>query len=319
MTPMLTVTLAHQEVLDALRRDADGLPPDVRLVAWDPTDPLPPDLEAADVEVVVLARADRDRLERLHALPGLRVVQLPSAGYEHALGHAPAGAALCNARGVHDAGTAELAVGLLLASQRGIDDAVRDAQEGRWRPRAHRSLADRRVMVLGHGSIGAAVARRLEPFEVDVVRVASRSRVEEDATVHGVDELPLLLPTVDAVVAVLPLSEATRGLLGAAALAALPDGAVVVNVGRGAVVDTEALLAEVTAGRLRAALDVVDPEPLPAEHPLWRAPGVILTPHVGGYTDATVPRMADLVRRQVRALVAGETPLNVVRAPGARE
>lgn len=315
---MLTVTLAHQEVLDALRQDAEELPSDVRLVAWDPADPLPTDLAPEDVDVVVLARADRERLERLQALPALRVVQLPSAGYEHALGHAPADAALCNARGVHDAGTAELAVGLLLASQRGIDDAVRDAQHGRWRPRAHRSLADRRVMVLGHGSIGSAVARRLEPFEVDVVRVASRPRDEKGVTVHGVDELPRLLPTVHAVVAVLPLSEATRGLLGTAALAALPDGAVVVNVGRGAVVDTEALLAEVTAGRLRAALDVVDPEPLPAEHPLWRAPGVILTPHVGGYTDATVPRMADLVRRQVRALVAGESPVNVVRAPGAR-
>lgn len=313
---MLTVTLADQKVVDALRRDGPGLPPDVRLTVWDPADPLPRDLPAEDVDVVVLARADRGRLERLHDLPALRVVQLPSAGYEHALPHAPAGAALCNARGVHDAGTAELAVGLLLASQRGIDDAVRDAQEGRWRPRAHRSLADRRVLVLGHGSIGAAVARRLEPFEVDVVRVASRSRVEAGVTVHGVEDLLQLLPTVDAVVAVLPLSEATRGLLGTRALAALPDDAVVVNVGRGAVVDTEALLAEVTAGRLRAALDVVEPEPLPAEHPLWRVPGVILTPHVGGYTDATVPRMAALVRRQVEALVAGLPPVNVVRPAG---
>ncbi|WP_225753757.1 NAD(P)-dependent oxidoreductase [Actinotalea sp. Marseille-Q4924] len=311
---MLTVTLAHPGVLEALRRDPDLLPPGVRLVAWDPADALPDDVPAADVDVVVLARADRERLERLHALPALRVVQLPSAGYEHAVPHAPGSAALCNARGVHDAGTAELAVALLLASQRGIDDAVRDAQEGRWRPQERRSLADRRVMVLGHGSIGAAVARRLEPFEVDVVRVASRPRTEDGAPVHGVQELGGLLPTVDAVVAVLPLTEATRGLLGAEALAALPDGAVVVNVGRGAVVDTDALVAEVSTGRLRAALDVVDPEPLPADHPLWRAPGVVLTPHVGGHTDATIPRMADLVRRQVAALVAGAPPLNVVRA-----
>nr|WP_297424557.1 NAD(P)-dependent oxidoreductase [uncultured Actinotalea sp.] len=314
---MLTVTLAQPDVLDALRRDVPAWPAPVRLVAWDPAEPLPQDLRDDEVDVVVLSRADRDRLERLAGLPRLRVVQLPSAGYEHALAHAPARAALCNARGVHDAGTAELAVGLLLASQRGIDDAVRDAQEGAWRPRAHRSLADRRVMVLGHGAIGAAVARRLEAFEVDLVRVASRARDEDGVTVHGVADLPRLLPTVDAVVAVLPLTEATRGLLGADALAALPDDAVVVNVGRGAVVDTDALVAEVTAGRLRAALDVVEPEPLPAQHPLWRAPGVILTPHVGGYTDATVPRMAALVRRQVDALLAGGPPVNVVRGPEA--
>ena len=314
---MLTVTLAQPDVLDALRRDVPAWPAPVRLVAWDPAEPLPQDLRDDEVDVVVLSRADRDRLERLAGLPRLRVVQLPSAGDEHALAHAPARAALCNARGVHDAGTAELAVGLLLASQRGIDDAVRDAQEGAWRPRAHRSLADRRVMVLGHGAIGAAVARRLEAFEVDLVRVASRARDEDGVTVHGVADLPRLLPTVDAVVAVLPLTEATRGLLGADALAALPDDAVVVNVGRGAVVDTDALVAEVTAGRLRAALDVVEPEPLPAQHPLWRAPGVILTPHVGGYTDATVPRMAALVRRQVDALLAGGPPVNVVRGPEA--
>jgi phosphoglycerate dehydrogenase-like enzyme len=309
---MLTVTVADPGVLEHLLAAPDSLPPDVRLVAWDPVEPPP--VDEAEVDLVVLARADRDRLERLRSLPNLHAVQLPSAGYEHALPHAPAQAALCNARGVHDAGTAELAVGLLLASQRGIDDAVRDAQEGHWRPRERRSLADRRVMVLGHGSIGAAVARRLEPFEVDVVRVARRDRLEDGLPVHGVEDLPRLLPTMDAVVAVLPLTPETRGLLGADALAALPDGAVVVNVGRGAVVDTEALLAEVSTGRLRAALDVVDPEPLPPDHPLWRAPGVILTPHLGGRTDATVPRMAALVREQVTALAEGSSLRHVVRA-----
>ncbi|MBC7291378.1 MAG: hypothetical protein H5T83_08605, partial [Actinotalea sp.] len=148
-------------MLEALRAGADPVPPTVRLVVWDPADPLPQGVAPQDIALVAPARADRERLERLQDLPRLSVLQLPSAGYEHALPHAPTRAALCNARGVHDAGTAELAVGLLLASQRGIDDAVRDAQEGRWNPRERRSLADRRVMVLGHGSIGAAVARRL--------------------------------------------------------------------------------------------------------------------------------------------------------------
>src|SRR5690606_16065286 len=150
--------------------------------------------------------------------------------------------------------------------------------------------------------------RRLEAFEVDVVPVASRARREDGVDVHGVDALPDLLPTVDAVVVTLPGGPGTHHLLDAPALAALPEGAVVVNVGRGTVVDTDALVAEVRAGRLRAALDVVDPEPLPEGHPLWGLPGVLISPHVGGASSATEPRLAALVRRQAQALRAGRTP-----------
>ena len=313
---MLTVTIAQPDVLDRLTDlGRDGR---VRLVPWDLSGSLPDGVEAHDVAAVVMPSSGvtPERLGRLHDLPALRLVQLPSAGYEHALAHAPTRAALSNGRGVHDAGTAELAVGLLLASFRGIDDAARAMPEGRWAPTLRRSLADRRVMVLGHGSIGSAVARRLAAFEVEIVRVARSARVEDGEQVHGVEDLPRLLPEVEAVVTVLPLTEGTggtSGLVDAAFLAALPDGAVLVNVGRGKVVDTEALLAEVSTGRLRAALDVTDPEPLPADHPLWRAPGVLITPHVGGWTDATGPRLAALVRRQVEALLAGTEPLNVVR------
>lgn len=310
----LTVTVPDGRVLAGL--EAAGVPDGVRYVVWDFTGPVDV-VDPAEVAAVVVPHpfASRGGYAALAALPHLRVVQLPSAGYEHALPHVPAHVTVCNGRGVHDAGTAELALGLLLAAQRGIADAVRDMADGRWDPRPRSSLADRRVLVLGYGSIGAAVARRLVAFEAEVVRVASAARESEDGHVHGVDELPALLPGVDVVVVTLPLTDATRGLVDAGFLAALPDGALLVNVGRGQVVDTAALLAELTAGRLRAALDVTDPEPLPPDHPLWRAPGAVITPHVGGYTDATLPRLVDLVRRQVERLAAGEEPLNVVRAP----
>lgn len=315
----VTMTVAHQEVLDALV--AGGVPDGARLFLWDVAAPLVEQADAVgvrpeEVDVVVVPHygATRTLLQRVDALPNLSVVQLPSAGYEHALPHLRGDLTVCNGRGVHDAGTAELAVGLALAAQRGIDDAVRDAASGTWAPRLRSSLADRRVLVLGFGAIGAAVARRLEAFEAEVVAVASTAREEAGRRVHGVAELPDLLPTVDVVVVTLPLTDATEHLVDAAFLAALPDGALLVNVGRGRVVDTQALLAELESGRLRAALDVTDPEPLPSDHPLWRAPGTIITPHVGGYTGATTPRLADLLRHQLVELVAGRAPLNVVRA-----
>ncbi len=134
---------------------------------------------------------------------------------------------------------------------------------------------------------------------------------------HAMGELPDLLPTVDAVVVIVPLTPSTAGLVDAQFLAALPDGALLVNMARGKVVDTDALLAELGSGRLRAALDVTDPEPLPADHPLWDAPNLVITPHVGGFTDATDPRFAALLRRQLTELAAGREPINVVRAPAS--
>ena len=311
MPTMLTMTVAHPEVLEGLREV--GVPDGVRLALWDIAER--PELDG-DLDIVVVPNygATPDLLRRVAAVPGLRLVQLPSAGYEHALAHIPGHVTICNGRGVHDAGTAELALALTLASQRGIDDAVRDMADGLWRPVLRSSLADRRVMVLGYGSIGAAVGRRLEAFEADVVRVARTARETPEGHVHGIDEVYGLLGGVDVVIAVLPLTEQTDRLVDARMLAALPDGALVVNVGRGRVVDTDALLAELQAGRLRAALDVTDPEPLPADHPLWQAPNTVITPHVGGYTDATTPRLVDLLRRQLEALMAGREPLNVVRA-----
>lgn len=311
---MITVAAAHPEIVDPLTADpVDG----VRVVTWHLGTPLPADLDPADIDVVVVPHyfVRSEGFARLADLPNLKVVQLPSAGYEYALDLVPPHVTLCNGRGVHDTGTAELALGLLLSMQRGIVDAARAMSEHRWAPQPRSSLADRRVMVLGYGSVGRTIAARLDAFEVEVVAVATTARDVDGRHVHGVDELTDLLPTVDAVVVIVPLTERTDGLVDATFLAALPDGALVVNMARGKVVDTDALLAELTSGRLRAALDVTDPEPLPADHPLWDAPNLVITPHVGGFTDATHPRFAALLRRQLASMAGGAGPINVVR-PG---
>ena len=216
---------------------------------------------------------------------------------------------VCNARGVHSASTAELAVALTLAALRGLPGFVRAQDRGQWAHERLDSLADRRVLIVGAGSIARAVAERLAPFECTVTLVGTADR----AGVRGVDSLPALLPGSDVVVLAVPLTDATRALVDERFLAALPDAALVVNVARGPVVDTDALLDELRTGRLRAALDVTDPEPLPPGHPLWTAPGVLLTPHVGGDSSAFVPRAVALVRDQLAAWHAGLPLRNVVR------
>ena len=249
-------------------------------------------------------------IDRGHDLPGLRVVQLQSAGYDGVAERLPAGITLCNAAGVHDDATAEHAVGLILASLRGIPAAVR--RHGHWEPMpGRRSLADARVLVLGYGSIGRALAERLMPMKAQVTAVASRERDDDlVGRVRATADLPDLLPDQDVVVVLVPLTDDTRGLVDDAFLGLLPDGALVVNVARGPVVDTDAVLRH--AGRLRFALDVTDPEPLPDGHPLWDAPDVLITPHVAGGTTAMLPRFAALVRAQLVRLAAGEPLANVV-------
>jgi phosphoglycerate dehydrogenase-like enzyme len=249
-------------------------------------------------------------LEIAARMTSLQVLQTLTAGYEHVLPYLPANVILCNARGVHDSSTAELALTLMLASLRGIPDFVRGQDQGSWRYAEHPALADKTVLILGYGSIGAAIERRLTPFETHIIRVASRARPDDE--VHGVDELATLLPRADVVVVSTPLTPSTTRMVDARFLAAMRDGALLVNVARGGVVDTNALLVELTAGRLRAALDVTDPEPLPAGHPLWSAPGVLISPHVGGNTSAFLPRAQRLVREQVARFVAGQALENVV-------
>lgn len=239
-------------------------------------------------------------------MPRLEVCQLPTAGFEHALAHLPAGVTLCNAAGVHDASTAELAVGLILARLRRLDDMARAMPEGRFLHDRFDALADKRVVIIGAGGIGQALARRLEGFECDVVLVGRSER----AGVRSIADLDGILPSADVVVLAVPLDESTRRLVGAEFLARLRDGALVVNVARGGIVDTDAVLREV--GRLSFAFDVTDPEPLPPEHPLWRAPGVLISPHVGGNTTAFLPRIGRLVAEQVSRWESGEPLRNIV-------
>lgn len=254
-------------------------------------------------------------LRIMPVMPRLEVVQTLTAGVDSVWAYLPPGVDLHNAAGVHDASTAELAVALTLARLRNLDGFARAQAEGRWAPDSYDALADKSVLILGYGRIGQAIEARLAGFEVEVVRVARTGREDDGVRVHGVEELRGLLPTADVVVVIVPLTDQTVCLVDAAFLAAMKDGALLVNVARGAVVVTEDLLVELESGRLRAALDVTDPEPLPPDHPLWTAPGVLISPHVGGNTTAFLPRAHRLIASQLRRWRAGEPLANAMTRP----
>lgn len=287
--------------------DLGDVPSGLRYERVDPTRSVPDSVDevAFYVTPYQLGSGITDVLPRMS---GLRVLQTLTAGVDAVSAAVPAGVTLCSGRGIHDASTAELALTLVLSSLRGIPDFVRQHERREWRSRWRPALADRRVLIVGYGAIGEAVEARLAPFEVTITRVARSAR----EGVHAISELSALLPHADVVVLVVPLTDATRGLVDAAFLALLPDGALVVNVARGPVIVNEALLAELHTGRITAALDVVDPEPLPADSPLWDAPGLLISPHVGGASSAMWPRAHRLVREQLVRFAAGESLLNVV-------
>jgi phosphoglycerate dehydrogenase-like enzyme len=306
---MPVISLPDREWIDLV-----GPVAGVEMVTWDLVgEPPRPD----EISFVVPPYMVSSPWQRLGLLPGLRVVQLLSAGYETVLPSLPAGVKLANAAGVHDASTAELAVTLILSSLRGVPEFVAAQERSQWLPAETRtSLADRKVLILGYGGIGVAIARRLNGFEVKVTAVASRARGGDElvASVHGVEELPTLLPEHDVVVLIVPLTDTTNALVDRKFLASMPDGALLVNVSRGKVVDTDALVEAAASGRIRAALDVTDPEPLPVDHPLWHTPGVLISPHTGGVTTAFEPRAVELLREQIAAFV-GERPLRNVVNP----
>jgi phosphoglycerate dehydrogenase-like enzyme len=246
--------------------------------------------------------------EVIPRMSSLQLVQTLTAGVDNIRDAVPEGVLLCNGRGIHDTSTAELVLTLTLASLRGVPGFVRAQDRHQWVWGWHDSLADKTVLLVGYGAIGVAVEARLAPFECSVVRVARSAR----EGVHPISELPSLLPSADVVVLVLPLTDATRGLVDASFLAAMKDGALLVNVARGPVVDTPALVEALQAGRIRAALDVVDPEPLPPDSPLWDCPGLLVSPHVGGSSSAMWPRAYRLVRDQLHRIARGEEPVNVM-------
>jgi phosphoglycerate dehydrogenase-like enzyme len=270
----------------------------------------PPSGEAARAQVWVpqAGGPSPSDAEFVRALPRLQLVQLLSAGAERFAGRLPEGIVLCNARGAHTPATAEWVMAALLAAQRGIPHFVREQAAGRWSFSTQRSMFGARVLMVGAGDIGRTVGRMLEGFDVELTYVARTAR----DGVRSVDELPELLPHADVVVLLVPVTPETTGLVDADFLAAMPDGALLVNAARGVVVDTDALLAELQNGRLRAALDVTEPEPLPGGHPLWSAPGLLLTPHVGGVIPDTNERAAAAVTDQLTRVLAGQPLINVV-------
>lgn len=309
---MITVSVPEHAIADALGPVGD----DARVIVWDPADTDPPEAERERITIACLAHytGGRTLYGRLAQCPQLKVIQIPSAGFEHALPFVPAGVSLANAKGVHDSRVAEMTLALALASRRLLPQFFDSQSREMWEQKLDaRSLADSRALVVGYGSIGEAIAVRLRASEVYVEGVARSARMATDGTVvHGVDDLPALLPDFDIVIIVTPHTVETDKLVDAAFLAAMPDGALLINVGRGKVVDTDALLAELTTKRLFAALDVTDPEPLPDGHPLWSAPQCIIVPHVAGVEVLTNRRFTDLVKRQIDARRRGDDPVNFV-------
>jgi phosphoglycerate dehydrogenase-like enzyme len=267
---------------------------------------LDDDLDLETIDFLIPSSADKAALEALPELTRVAVVQTISAGTDWVEKRVPPQATLCNARGTRDRPVAEWVMAALLgASSRTLECAPATS----WSKLELEDLESWTVLIVGMGSIGRQVGAFLEPIGARLVGVASRARDD----LHGIDELPDLLPSADAVVVLAPLTDDTRGLVGAAELAAMHDGALLVNAARGAVVDTDALVAEVTTGRLRAVLDVTDPEPLPDGHPLWTAPGVLsITPHIAGDSPLGHRRAIDFAARQIARWLAGEELENVV-------
>lgn len=267
---------------------------------------LPPEFET--VEFLVPPFGSRRVTEALPRLDSLRVVQVNSAGVDWIAPSIPAGVTLCSARGVRDAPVAEWVVGAILDSYKGLARFRRQQEQAQWKFGMPRELAGSKALILGYGSIGRAVGDRLRPFGVEVTAVASRRR----GGVYGVEAIDELLPRADIVIVLLPATPETVSLIDKQRLASLKTGALLVNAGRGSVVDTEALVDELESGRLEAALDVTDPEPLPPESPLWRLPNVLLTPHVAGDSPAADRRVYELVGNQIRRHLEGRPLQNVV-------
>lgn len=291
----------------AVQSDIAELLDDLDVFVWDEPRPPPRDDVVVWAPVYGPAHAPEHVRDTLSIAPAVRVVQLMSAGVDPWPSMIPDGVTLCSGKTIHGGSTAEMAIALTLALIRDLPRSAEQQARHEWDRFRPNSLAGKRVLVLGTGDIGNLVIDTLETLDARVTGVSRTGEVT-------LDDAPALLPQTDVVIVALPLTAATTELLDATWLAALPDGAIVVNVARGPIVDTEALVAELATGRLRAGLDVTDPEPLPADHPLWSQPGVIITPHVGGGALGWQHRAAKLLREQIDRLDRGEQPRYVVTA-----
>lgn len=250
-------------------------------------------------------------LEPIAKMSSLQVIQSPNAGVDDVLEILPKGVTLCNARGVHDVSTAELAIGLTISARRGFATFMSNQGRGEWIHERHNALADSRVGVVGTGSIGSLIASQLEVFDVEVIGF-SRSGRGTSCTMADFD---MLLPTLDVVILILPLTRESHHLMNRSRIGAMKPGATLVNVARGGIVDTAALVDALNRGHISAALDVTDPEPLPKGHPLWSAPNIIITPHVGGDSTAFNPRVRTLIESQLERFATGEPLINIVAGP----
>ena len=253
----------------------------------------------------------RPALELTKKMPNLKVLQMPNAGYDDAMEFVREGMTLCNGRSIHDDSTAELAVGLTIASLRGFPDFVRNQDKSSWVHVKNKSINDRRIGIIGFGSIGSTIAKMLSGFSVEIVPFTQSGRDNTTA----ITDLDKHLPTLDVVILILPLTAESKHLFNAKRLSLMKDGALLVNVARGPIVDTDALVKELNSGRITAAVDVTDPEPLHSDHPLWRAKGVLISPHVGGNTTAFEKRARKLIESQLNLLAEGK-PLNNVIVAG---
>jgi phosphoglycerate dehydrogenase-like enzyme len=245
--------------------------------------------------------------EAIGRMRSVKVIQTLTAGFDNVQPFVPADVTLCNAAGVHDDATSELAVLLTLNALRDMPRSFKAQQDHHWETYFARSLADKTLLLIGYGNVGKAAEKRLLGFGCKVIPVARTARDH----VHAISELPNLIPTADVVMLIVPHNLGTVNLVDAKFLASMKDDSVLVNVARGVVVDTDALVAELKTGRISAALDVTEPEPLPADHPLWSLPNVIITSHNGGEGDVFWNRARTRIHSQFDLWLAGK-PLECV-------
>lgn len=286
-----------------------SIPSSLEVCKTDGVAPNPEDLEKITFYVPSYMSGSGG-LAAIPSMTSLKVIQSLNAGVDDVLQILPRGVTLCNAAGVHDASTAELAIGLAIAARRGFKDFILNQEQGLWIHGQNQSLTDSRVGIVGSGNIGRKIAQLLEGFNTEITLF---NRTGHDGC-EAISNLYSLLPEFDVVILIVPLNDQTRKLMNLENLKRMKKGATLINLARGAVVDTTALLQVLEEGHINAALDVTDPEPLPKDHPLWGAPNCIITPHVGGDSEAFIPRGRALIESQLKLYGAGEPLENIIVA-----
>ncbi len=303
-------------------------PKDVELIA------LPRDLDHdVEIEVWLPDPYPTRNTQIVSHLRGLKLVLSLMAGTEWIPAAVGPHVTICNARGAHNISTAEWTLSAILTMLKHFPLFLDVQRSGEWKRRFEATkeyesvsgdtrqhyppvmleeLTGKTVLLVGYGSIGKEIERMLGPFRVELIRVARSAR--EDPRVHAVSELDALIPQAQVIVLILPASEESRGLIGQKQFALMRQGTLLVNAARGTVVNTDALVDALQTGRIRAALDVTDPEPLPGRHSLWKCPNLLLTPHVGGSSPEFARRALKVAEDELRRYMAGEPLLNVVQA-----